>query len=181
MNTHYTASAARSRRLFVGVVVLACSACQPPAASPVAPRIHMARPVAAQHICTAFTNRALSVDARTASSPTSARAAAARRYATPALARRLAHRGRDPEWELLRQRHARVTVTTTPVRDDPRPATAITATAGVEATRHAIPARGRQFRLPTIVVYCGLRRAHSDGPWKLTNLNMTATDLVLRP
>lgn len=128
-------------------------------------------PADAQTICANFVTTALSVDATTDHGPADARQRATRAFGDPATVGTAGGEGRDPDWSLLVEHGAHVTVSIRPVADDPPPARGDQAAAGVEVTRIAAGRAGWHTRLPDAVAYCSLRRTTAG--WKVTALTLS--------
>ncbi len=124
-------------------------------------------------LCARFTIAALGSDTATDAGPADARRRAAQQFGTPTLIDGLVGEGRDTTWPILAEHHARVQISIAPVADDPPPQDGEHAGAAVVATRTAVADDGWRRELPSIVVYCALRRTQ-DG-WKVADVIFSDT------
>jgi hypothetical protein len=157
------------RSVIVAVSVLSAACTQPSAR-------HQANnpppvPADVQQVCAEFVITALSVDAATDTGPADARQRATRALGDPTLHDNPSAQGRDPDWPLLIEHRAHVTVTVRPVTDDPPPITGDQAAAGVEVSRVATGRDGWRQPLPSAVAYCSLRRTPTG--WKVAALTLS--------
>jgi hypothetical protein len=125
----------------------------------------------AQQVCAEFATVALSSDTTVDRDPAAARTRAADFYGTEALRRSLTGAGIDHDWAELAAHHARIAVITDPILDDPPPATADRAAAGVEATATAVGADGWRRDLPSVAVYCTLQRV--GAAWRVDDVQLS--------
>lgn len=164
------------------VLVIVFSACSGPgrpeggarATGTPQPNSNPHRAESAADICSQFTRLALSADATTDQGPADARRRAGEVYGTSDLPGRLSGQGRDQTWTLLSQHHARVTVATSPVEDDPPPADQAVTGAAVSATRLARGTDGWQLALPDVVAYCSLQH-EDEGGWRVLDVSFSDT------
>jgi hypothetical protein len=158
-------------------MVSMCVACAPntstkPAAPTAIPSGASPVPADAQQVCTRFATTALSIDTAHDAGPSQARHRAAVQFGTPGLAEQNAGEGRDPEWTLLSEHHARVQVSASPVGDDPTPPQGGDVGTGAVASRVAVGTDNWRQELPGIVAYCSVSRDPS-GRWQVAGFSFS--------
>lgn len=161
--------------LLGGLLTTSCATSAPggpPPTPPVEPPTSATNAIqeAGHETCTRFAIAALSIDTATDRGPADARRRAAHQYGAPTLTVGLAGEGRDTDWTVLSQHHARVTVTTELAVDDlPLPDSGQVA-AAVIAHRTAVNNTGWRHDLPSTVIYCTL--THTAHGWRITDLTL---------
>lgn len=133
---------------------------------------HAASRLGADQVCAHFATTALSSDTVIDQNPSDARRRAAELFGTSALtAQFVGQTGDDPQWAALVAHEATVTVTASPVIDDPPPITSTQAAAGVIAHQTAMGLHGWHELLPDVVVYCTL--AATGTTWTVTGVTFS--------
>jgi hypothetical protein len=156
------------------VIASALAGCA--AAAPTAHRAGAGNPAGptragASQVCARFAVAALSADTAVDSGPGNARQRAAVQFGTANLNQQITGQGNDPVWSTLVAHQADVTVTTTPITDDPPPAIPGQAAAGVIAHQTALGSAGWRLSLPDTVVYCTLTATGVS--WKVDAVTFT--------
>lgn len=156
-----------------------CTTTTPASNTPSSSTTTTATATTADETCARFATAALAADATTDRGPSDARRRAAHQYGTPDLTATITGEGRDPDWQLLASRQARVVVTTEPATDDHPQHHPDQAAVAVIARRTAVAADGSRHRLADAVVYCTL--TNGTNGWRITAVTFADSTSAVVP